>query len=74
MVATDQRKLTTLQAAVAKAKDDLPVQQARLKKAEDDYTALTGKPYPAPPEAKAADPKPGDAKTADAKSDQPKAK
>jgi hypothetical protein len=81
LVASDQRKLTTLQAAVAKAKDDLPIQQARVKKAEDDYTALTGKPYPvvedkAADATKSADAK-GDAKgdgKADAKADQPKAK
>lgn len=71
LVASDQRKLTALQAAVDKAKDDLPIQQARVKKAEDDYTALTGKPYPvddkAADAAKPADAK-GDAK-ADAKAD-----
>jgi hypothetical protein len=76
LVASDQRKLTTLQAAVGKAKDDLPIQQARLKKADDDYTALTGKPFPVPVEDKTADAK-GDGKAdakADAKADPPKAK
>ncbi len=76
LVTSDQRKLTTLQAAVAKSKDDLPIQQARLKKADDDYTALTGKPYPvddkAGDAAKSAEAK-ADAK-ADPKAEQPKAK
>ncbi len=80
LVAGDQRKLNTLQAAVAKAKDDLPIQQARLKKAEDDYTALSGKPFPVEDKAMDAARSPdakGDGKAdakADAKADQPKAK
>jgi hypothetical protein len=49
LVSSDQRKLTALQAAVGKAKDDLPAQQERLKKADADILALTGKAPPAPP-------------------------
>jgi hypothetical protein len=49
LVASDQRKLATLQAAVAKAKDDLPAQQDRLKKADADILELTGKAPPPPP-------------------------
>ncbi len=65
LVASDQRKLTALQAAVAKSKDDLPVQQERLKKADADILALTGKAPPAAPsdDKAAADGKAGAAKT-----------
>jgi hypothetical protein len=74
LVSSDQRKLTTLQAAVAKAKDDLPVQQERLKKADADILTLTGKAPPPPADDKpAADGKAGAGK-ADATTAAPPAK
>jgi hypothetical protein len=63
LVASETKKLAQLQAAVSKAKDDLPMQQDRLKKADDAILALTGKAPPAPP----ADPKAADGKGADGK-------
>lgn len=74
LVATETKHLATLQAAVDKAKDDLPIQQERLKKADDEITALTGKPPPSADDKGNDAAKPATEAKADAKVDPPKAK
>jgi len=71
LVASDQRRLTALQAAVGKAKDDLPVQQERLKHADDDLTTQTGKAPASSQDASTDAAKTGDLKADDSISSQP---